>query len=220
MPLLEHEQNASGERETARLEAFSDGVFAIAITLLILEVRLPNQEDLDTNHSLLSGLGSIWPSYLAFLLSFALILMIWLNHHELFRLVKGIDRKLIFANGALLLMVTFVPFSTTVLAQHLGTAAANTAVCFYCATFFVTSMFHNLLLEAAVYKRRLLKDDVSNRVVAGLHRSYRFGLVVYAVSAIVAIWSAVLGLVLSTLLWLLWMSISYTRKPLARAAKA
>ena len=90
-----------------RVEAFSDGVFAIAITLLILEIRVPH-----VAHGLWAGLLALWPSYVAFLLSFVVILIEWVNHHELLRNVQGVSYPFLFANGLLLLTVTFVPFPT------------------------------------------------------------------------------------------------------------
>lgn len=191
--------------ETNRLEAFSDAVFAIAITLLILEIRLPAREA--NNISLLSALGTLWPSFLAFVLSFLVILMIWINHRELFRLVEGVDHKVMWANGSLLLMVVFLPFPTAVLAQHFATAAANTAVAFYCGTLFVTSTFHNLLFESVTYQRRSLRPGVSGALVSRLRKSYRFGLAMYGLATLVAVWNATAGLVIATLLWLLWIPV-------------
>ncbi len=105
-----------------RAEAFSDGVFAIAITLLILEIRVPHVE-----HGLWAGLLALWPSYVAFLMSFVVILIMWVNHHELLRMVRGVNYPFLFANGLLLLTVTFVPFPTAVLAANLATTEAKPA---------------------------------------------------------------------------------------------
>ena len=197
------------EKETARLEAFSDGVFAIAITLLILEVRVPELHTA-ANRDLLAALGRLWPSFLAFVLSFFVILLIWINHHELFRMVQGVDRLLLFANGGLLLMVTFVPFPTAMLAHYLGTPAANTAVAFYCATFLVTSLFHNLLFESVAHDRRLLRHDISNQEIVRIRGNYHLGLAVYTICVIVALWSAVAGLAIAALLWLRWATLRYS----------
>ncbi len=196
------------EKESARLEAFSDGVFAIAITLLILEVRIPELE-MVSNRGLLAGVGRLWPSFFAFVLSFFVILLIWINHHELFRMVQGVDRALLFANGALLLMVTFIPFPTAMLARYVRTPAANTAVAFYCGTILVTSLCHNLLLESVAHNRRRLRADISSQQVARLRRSYRLGLLVYSVCVLVALWSALAALVISGSLWLLWATLRY-----------
>src|SRR2546425_6587295 len=129
----------------SRVEAFSDGVFAIAITLLILEIRVPH-----VDHGLWNGLLALWPSYVAFLLSFVVILIMWVNHHELLRMVDGISYPFLFANGLLLLTITFVPFPTAVLAAHLGTPEARTAVTFYCGIFVVNAPCLNGLFATIV----------------------------------------------------------------------
>ena len=132
---------------TARVEAFSDGVFAIAITLLILEIHAP---EAGAAGGLWAGLLALWPSYVAFLLSFFVILVLWVNHHELMRLVRVVTYPLLFANGVLLLTVTFVPFPTAVLAQHLATPEAKVAVAFYCGTFVVNSLGWGLVFATMV----------------------------------------------------------------------
>lgn len=196
------------EKETARLEAFSDGVFAIAITLLILEISVPELEHA-TNRSLVAGLGRLWPSFVALVLSFFAVLLIWINHHELFRMVQGTDRLLFLSNGALLLMVTFVPFPTAMLARYFGTPAENAAATFYCATFLVSSVIHNLLFESVMRNRRLVRADVSNHEIARIRRNYRFGLVAYTMSVVVSIWSAVAGLAIALALWIRWATLRY-----------
>src|SRR3989441_11196149 len=119
-----------------RVEAFSDGVFAIAITLLILEIRVPHVE-----HGLWAGLLALWPSYVAFLMSFVVILIMWVNHHELLRMVRGVNYPFLFANGLLLLTVTFVPFPTAVLAANLATPDAEAAGALYPATLAAQAMW-------------------------------------------------------------------------------
>ena len=128
-----------------RVEAFSDGVFAIAITLLILEIRVPHGEG-----NLWGGLLALWPSYIAFLLSFVVILIEWVNHHELLRMVRAVNYPFLFANGFLLLTVTFVPFPTAVVAANLNTPDARTAVALYCGTFVANALLWNLLFATIV----------------------------------------------------------------------
>src|SRR5438105_15899350 len=94
---------------TARVEAFSDGVFAIAITLLILEIRAP---EAGAAGGLWAGLRALWPSYVAFLLSFFVILVVWVDHHELMRLVRVVNYPLFFAYRVLLLTVAFFALPT------------------------------------------------------------------------------------------------------------
>jgi len=104
-----------GARETGRVEAFSDGVFAIAVTLLVLDLKVPKPGDLG-GESLLSALARQWPAFLAYLTSFATILVMWVNHHKMFNHIRRTDDRFLFLNGLLLLFVTFVPFPTALVA--------------------------------------------------------------------------------------------------------
>lgn len=197
------------DKETARLEAFSDGVFAIAITLLILEIRVPKIPEGAGNAALSSALLSAWPSLLALVLSFFAVLIMWVNHHELIRLVHRIDYQLLFANGFLLLMITFVPFPTAVLAQYLGTNAAGAGVILYCLSFFVTAIAFNLLFMAISYNRRLVRPDVSDADLQRVRKTYSFGPVVYGGAAAASYWVPVLGLIICLALWLVWIRLCY-----------
>jgi uncharacterized membrane protein len=119
----------------ARLEAFSDGVFAIAVTLLVLEIKVP---EVDSGHSLARGLLDLWPSYAGFSVSFITIGIIWVNHHAVFATVHSVDRPLLFKNLLLLLTVSFIPFPTAVMAEYLrADNGENLAVAFYAGSFFV-----------------------------------------------------------------------------------
>ncbi len=122
----ENPPSAADDRDTVhgrgpeRLEAFSDGVFAIAITLLVLEIRVPSAAQLASPGELLGALGALWPSYLGYALSFVAVGIMWANHHNLFRHIAFVDHGLILANLFLLLGVGFVPFPTALLAATLG----------------------------------------------------------------------------------------------------
>ena len=193
-----------------RVEAFSDGVFAIAITLLILEIRVPHVE-----HGLWAGLLALWPSYVAFLLSFVVILIEWVNHHELLRNVQGVSYPYLFANGLLLLTVTFVPFPTAVLAAYLGTSEAKTAVAFYCGAFVVNSLAWNVLFETLV-RNRQLRPGVSPQTIAKLRRAYLYGSLVYLTSTLVALVQPVIGLLINVSLWILWIRLGYREERAVR----
>src|SRR5215469_2591255 len=101
--------------ETGRVEAFSDGIFAIAATLLVLDLKVPQTG----GRTLASALRSQWPTYLAFVTSFATILIMWINHHRIFTLIGRSDDRLLFYNGLLLFGVTLVPFPTALVAEYL-----------------------------------------------------------------------------------------------------
>jgi len=99
---------------TGRLEAFSDGVFAIAITLLVLELHVPTERE-----ALVEGLGHEWPRYLGYFVSFAFIGGVWIAHSNLTRFIKAADADLMRLNLILLLFVSFLPFTTAIAATHL-----------------------------------------------------------------------------------------------------
>jgi uncharacterized membrane protein len=199
------------ENSKGRTEAFSDGVFAIALTLLILEIRPPALEAGADSGQFFAALLGLWPSFFAFFLSFFVVLVMWVNHHELFGMARGVDHPFLFANGFLLLMVTFVPFPTAVLARFLGTGAGSAAAAFYCGTFFVIAIAYNLLFFAIAYRRRLLRPEVGDDELGRVRRAYFLGVFVYASSAVLALWHAAAGLGLCISLWLLWVRLSYRR---------
>src|SRR5471032_2515142 len=101
---------ATASFEKGRVEAFSDGVFAIAITLLVLDLKVPH---VDGNRALLAALGDAWPVYLAYVTSFATVLIMWINHHVILRCLRSVDHVLPLLNGVLLLFVTLVPYPTS-----------------------------------------------------------------------------------------------------------
>jgi len=165
----------SDARETARLEAFSDGVLSIAITLLVLELRVPRvATQADLGHRLLE----LWPSYAAYFTSFATIGVIWLNHHLLFRLIARVDATLLALNGLVLLTASVLPFPTALLAGYLGQPGEKLAAIVYSATFLAITIAFNLLwLYASSPSRRkpLLRHGPDHPAVREVHRRYRLG---------------------------------------------
>src|SRR5262249_62187825 len=161
------------ETETNRIEAFSDGMFAIAITLLILEVKVPAAEQ----GRLAAALLRQWPSYLAFCLSFFYIGIMWMNHHRMFTHIRRSNDTLLVLNLILLLGVPAVPFPTAVLAAHLGTPDQRAAALFYNGVFIVIAVFFNVIWRYAV-SRQLL--DHSLAASAGMiSRQYAVGPLMY-----------------------------------------
>ena len=195
-------------KETARVEAFSDGVFAIAITLLVLEFKVPRLGEHASGAELWSALRGLWPSLVAFLLSFGAILVMWISHHGLFRMVRRVDTPFLYVNGFMLLLTTFVPFPTAVLAEYLGHPGERVAAAFYCSTFVITSITFQLWWWTA-NRRRLLHEHVSPEHVARIWRSYRGGFAVYIAATALSFWSAPAGLGLCVALWLFWAWLSY-----------
>jgi uncharacterized membrane protein len=173
----------AGRKETGRVEAFSDGVFAIAMTLLVLNVRVPNTSQPGQLGRLL---WEQWPSYLAFVISFAFIGIMWVNHHRLFVHIRRIDHTLLVLNGALLLGVTAVPFPTAVLAQYLGKPDEKAATMLYAGTYVVVAIFFNVLWRYAASGHRLLGDEVDEAEVNRITRQYAYGPLLYLACFVLA----------------------------------
>jgi uncharacterized membrane protein len=200
-----HSGEKSAERETGRLESFSDGVFSIAMTLLVLELAVPALKNPPTAGALWSALAGQWPSYLAFVTSFFTVLIMWVNHHGIFRLVRRTDSILLFANGFLLLLVTAVPFPTALLAAYLRTPAASTACIVYGAIFVVIDLAYALLLHATRrHGGHLLAPNALPEINRRLRDCYLVGAPLYLVATLVAPWKPWLTIVICTILWVFW----------------
>ena len=204
----------AGEKETGRLEAFSDGVFSIAMTLLVLELRPPVLAGVVTRAALWAALGRMWPSYFSFVTSFATILIMWANHHAIFRLIQRVDTRLLFTNGFLLLMVTAVPFPTALVATYLRTPAATTACAVYAGSFVLICFSYAFLLLAACRRDGyLLAPNTCDEVSRRLRDCFLVGLPLYALATIAALFSAWLSLGICTALWIFWAAASARTQP-------
>lgn len=166
--------------ETARIEAFSDGVFAIAITLLVLDLKVPH--DMAEGRDLLAALFNQWPAYLAFVTSFATIGIMWLNHHRMFTLIKRADDGLLLLNSLLLLGITFVPFPTALVAAYVQRRGDRVAALVYSGTFTVIAVVFNLLWGYACHRHRLLHSRADPAMVRAITRAYAFGPPLYLLS--------------------------------------
>ncbi len=195
--------------DTNRVEAFSDGVFAIAITLLILEIKVPHLPEGAASAEVFRALCGLWPSFLSFITSFMVILIMWVNHHGLFKMVRHADSKFMYANGVLLLLVTFVPFPTALMAEYLDRGGANAAVAFYNGTFVLISIAFCLVWMTASYKRRLLHESVTEAQVTRVNRAYVMALPVYLTATLVALWYPYVGFGINASLWILWIALQY-----------
>ena len=190
---------------TARTEGFSDGIFAIAITLLVLEIRPPHAVGTD---GLWNALAAQWPSYFAFALSFFVILVTWINHHDLLRLVCADSRRLQLANGLLMFYVASVPFPTAVLASHLKGAEIIPAVTLYCCTFVVGSMAWRLLFTT-IEREHLFRPDVDAQTIRHISRSIWMGLWIHVAAALSAQVLPWLALALVAAVRLFFLHLSY-----------
>jgi uncharacterized membrane protein len=196
--------------KTARLEAFSDGVFAVAITLLILEVNIPGGENL------WHQLKEEWPSFASFFVSFWVIGIIWVNHHGVLDHLKRADRGVLYLNLFVLLTVVFIPFSTALMAEHLKSGAdENVAAAVYAGTLMAMSVAFGVLWSYITTHREALGVELSDDEVRGITRAFQLGNPFYAVAVIVAFISPAIVLVIAGLMALYYM-VAGMRSPDAR----
>jgi uncharacterized membrane protein len=143
-------EEVAAMKETGRVEAFSDGVFAIAITLLVLELHPPEDGDL------LAGLLAQWPAYVAYLISFLFILIMWINHHWIFQHIARVDSICLLLNGLLLLGITVLPFPTSIVSRYVLTDQAQVATAVYSGWFLIVGLLFHVLWRYASHGGRLL----------------------------------------------------------------
>jgi uncharacterized membrane protein len=194
----------SDVNETARVEAFSDGVFAIAVTLLVLQLKVPVLPAKPTPPMLAAALAEEWPSYFAFATSFVTVLIMWVNHHAIFRLIRQVDAGLMFANGFVLFLVTAVPFPTAVVAAYIVSPAASAAAAAYAGFFVIINVAYNLLLGAAARRSLAADGSPAGAELAALRFRYRLGFPFYVLATLLAPVSPWGSMALCGGLWAFW----------------
>ena len=193
--------------DTGRIEAFSDGVFAIAITLLVIEIGVPHMNDAPLGATLFGELADQWPSYLAYVISFLQIGVIWANHHNRFRYIVRSDHGLLFLNILFLMCVAFIPFPTALLAEYLGetTTESATAGIVYAGSLMVTAFFFTLLWLYVAGSRRLLDQSLDLTIIRAMTRRYVLGMLFYILAFAISFVSLAASLVLLVVLALLFI---------------
>jgi TMEM175 potassium channel family protein len=189
MPVVQ--DGSVNERGTARLETFSDGVFAIAATLLVLEFTV------SSGRSLGSELLHIWPSYLAYVTTFVTIGIIWMNHHHTVSLLGRTDRTMLFINNLLLLTIAFLPFPTKLVADYLRRDGEQAATLAYAATFVVMALLHQVWWQYARRNRRLIADETPDAALRAVDRAYAPGVPMYGIVFVVAFFSPIAAVLLT-----------------------
>lgn len=191
------------ERGTSRLEAFSDGVIAVAITLLVLDVHVPLSKEGD----LLAALALQWPTYLGYVTSFLLIGIYWANHHLLFKYIKRTDHFFLLINTLFLMCIAFVPFGTSLLETYMQkgqplnervAAVTYSGLLLLCALAFSAVWFY------ASWKRRLLREDLDPRVIRLITRGYLIGSPLYLLSLVFSLIDVRISLALYILVALVY----------------
>ena len=177
---------------TTRLETFSDGVFAIAATLLVLEIAIePRTRDVG------AALTHIWPSYLAYATSFLTIGIIWMNHHHTVSLLARVDRTMLFVNHLLLLTIAFLPFPTKLVADYLNEPGEQPAAIAYASTLVLMAAIHQVWWQYARRRRRLVAEHVSDAALHGVDLAYAPGVPMYGAVLLIAFFSPLASVLLT-----------------------
>jgi len=192
------------EKETLRIETFSDGVFCIAVTLLSLEIGVEVHGDI-TNNGLQHALLDKWPICLAYVISFVNVLLAWIGHHSLFKMLRKSDNSIMITNGLLLMLVALVPFPTKTLGLFMLTDALKTAVIFYTGYFVLISLAFRLLWHAAASKKERLVNGITDAQIKQTTRNENIGLACNAIIMAVAFLNPWAALVLSFVMWVYWI---------------
>jgi uncharacterized membrane protein len=178
-------------REPSRVVAFSDAVIAIAVTLLVLEIRPPQ----DSRH-MVQGLVALWPSYLAYVVTFMLIGQVWANHHVMFDQIRTVDRTVLFLNTVLLMDIAFLPFAAAVLSQAFRDGQGErAAVLLHGITFQVAALLFNAIWGHARRHRRLLVDTIGAAGIRAISRRFRLALAWIATGTLLGVLLPPLGVV-------------------------
>jgi uncharacterized membrane protein len=191
-------------KETLRIETFSDGVFCIAVTLLSIEIGVELHGDV-TNKELTHALLVKWPIYIAYVISFVNVLLAWIGHHSLFKMLNRSDNSIMITNGLLLMLVALVPFPTKTLGEFLLTDAFRTATIFYTGYFVLISIAFRLLWYAASRKPGILMTDVTPEQIKQTTRNENIGLICNTIIFAVAFINPWLALALSFAMWVYWL---------------
>ncbi len=190
---------------TQRIEAFSDGVFSIAITLLVLELQLPASQT-QTHQSLAAELALLWPAYLGYVMSFIMIGIYWANHHYIFRLYRATNHTFNLLNLFFLMCISFLPFPASVLSRRvLQPGEAQTAVLFYAFGLLLPAVGFTLMWLYASYKHRLVDKRLAPRFIRRLRIQYGSSCAIYGAAMLITHWSARAGLIVCIALTLLFL---------------
>jgi uncharacterized membrane protein len=193
----------SAGSDTARLETFADGVIAIAITLLILEVKVPDHED---GVPLVHQLLDMWPSYAGYAVSFLAIGVIWINHHHMFKLIERTSHAFLILNVVFLMTIAFLPWPTALVAQYVREAPGDRAAATftYGLTMVAIAVMFNVVWRYAV-ARGLLMPGLDPVGVRRASKNYLAGPTVYGVATLLAPWMPFVSLGIFAALAAYWL---------------
>jgi uncharacterized membrane protein len=192
-------ETLDNQRDTGRLEAFSDGVFAVAITLLVLNIQVP-----PVREGFLNGLQHTLPNYLSYITSFLVIGLLWANHHYMFKYIKRTDHFLLLLNILTLMCIVLIPFATELLTVFIYSGDRDAVAMFYCGTLLLTSVMYNLLWRYASVNYRLVNTEIRPYVLQRMTRRYLVSIPLYLFTLIIAAFSVEVSLVLNIIIALVY----------------
>ncbi len=196
------------EKKTGRLEAFSDGIFSVAITLLAIEIGIKEYQN-PTNTNLWQNITEKWAEYFTYFNSFATILLVWIGHHKIFDRIWKANHGVFLLNGLVLLFVVLFPFPTKIVGQFIGTQAVNTAVAFYAG-------FTGIIVLCMLFLNLGIISHPQNIIASGKNlpwfatqiKQQIIAICIYASASVIAFFSPSIALSLTFLMWVFWAIIT------------
>lgn len=199
------------ENETVRIEAFSDGVLAINITILAFELKTPAVKEGYTSRLLFLEMAHQWPAYLAFVLSFATIFVIWVNHHRMFNVIRQSDSRFLYLNGLLLFFTSLIPFLNNVLTKYISTSATELAVGLTMLLFGAIAGVFYLMWTHATLNYRLLKRPAADVRVETVRSGFIISMAVYGASSLLAFALPLVSIVIGLMMVVYLSRLKYHR---------
>ena len=195
------------EKENERLEFFSDAVFAIAITLLVLEIKVPPMHGAkNASTNLGAELLHLYPSYFGYVFSFLMIGIYWVNHHQIFKLFRRSNHIFLLLNIFFLMCIAFLPFPTAVLAEYLmDTQYRQTAITFYAFGLFLPALAWLLTWLYASGNRRLVDENLAGEFIRRQTLKFSATVALYMSAVLLSLWNGTAALIFSVGLTLLYL---------------
>lgn len=176
-----------------RLEAFSDGVFAISITILVLNLKLPElAKTAHLNHDLWRAIIDQWPKFLSYMISFGIVGLYWVGHHLMFHYIKHTDRMFLFLNNVYLMVIAFMPFPAALLGQY---GSSRVAVIIYASTLIVAGLLYSNLWRYATKQHRLVDPNLSDRLIHLVKKIITAAPVIYVLAIALSFWNPRVSLI-------------------------
>lgn len=202
----------SGESSNNRLEAFCDAVFAIALTLLILDLKVPETDTIHNTDDLWHAIKELMTPAYAFLLSFSIIAIQWVIHHKTMNWLDKSSTGFVYANVFLLLTIVMIPFSSSFLAKFGFTVASAPAVVIYTFVILLCSLSWNILIHQALYPQSLAKNKTAETAICSLSRKVKFTFFLYLLCTILAFWFPTTISIFINFIWIYWFIFSFNYK--------